>query len=129
MKGDEESKGNEDVQEGIHEDMGIKKKGQENVLDVHMDQKKSKKKSRRSRNVQESQRRSEDQGKQETETKKGEAYEKKVPYVVISLWGIPRGVPKALMICGGSSGDEKSRVQERRMRDKGEEQGQGGQGE
>ena len=42
INGKKELKGNEDIQEGVHNDMGIKKKGQENILDVHVDQEKLK---------------------------------------------------------------------------------------
>jgi len=40
----------------------------------------------------------------------------KVPHVVVSLWGIPRRVPRALVIQGGSSRDKESRVQGTRTR-------------
>jgi len=40
----------------------------------------------------------------------------KIPHIVVSLWGIPRRVLRALMIHRGSSGDEEFKVQEMWMR-------------
>jgi len=52
-----------------------------------------------------------------------------VPHVVVSLWGIPRRVLRALVIWKGLSGKKESRVQEMRMRtrarNKGRRQGWG----